>query len=103
LLGLATIDIEGPPTVHLGLLEEVRIWNIVRTAPQIAGSYNQFVPPTTTGLVGYWKFDEATAAQEVLDASPFGNHGTRGPDATTTAADPTRVVSTAPVGPGGAP
>lgn len=49
-------------------------------------------PPTNTGLVGYWKMDEATwqsggspVAGAVIDSSGNGNHGTEANGAETTA------------------
>jgi hypothetical protein len=80
-----------------GLLDEVRIWNVERSAADIAENYNRTVSTTSEGLVAYWKFDEAADEQTVFDASPFGNHGTLGADAQPGPDAPTRVVSTAPL------
>lgn len=54
-----------------GILDEVRIWNIGRTASQIQTTMNSELSGTEAGLVGYWKFEG-----DVLDTSPNGNHGT---------------------------
>lgn len=42
-----------------GEISELRVWNIQRTAQQIAANPYE-VDPTTPGLVAYWKFDEGT-------------------------------------------
>ncbi|MDO8571445.1 MAG: LamG-like jellyroll fold domain-containing protein [bacterium] len=81
-----------------GEIDEVRIWNVARTESQITGNYNKLVAPFTEGLVGYWRFDEANPdAQTVIDFSGFDNHGTLGLTSAVEAADPARVVSTAPI------
>ncbi len=40
-----------------GLLDDVRIWNDVRTAQEIADNYQKELVGDETGLVGYWKFN----------------------------------------------
>lgn len=55
----------------IGLIDEVRIWNVVLSAEQIAS--NQRVPPSGSedGLVGYYSFDDQGPA-ETADGSPLG-------------------------------
>ena len=43
-----------------GVIDEVRVWNVVRTVTQIADNMSDYVASNATGLVGYWKFDETT-------------------------------------------
>lgn len=43
-----------------GLIDEVRVWNVIRTPGEILSNMNIPVSPTSTGLVGYWKFDETS-------------------------------------------
>lgn len=45
-----------------GSIEDVRIWNAVRTAEQINGSKNCELQGTETGLVSYYKFNQGNAA-----------------------------------------
>ncbi|MES2850026.1 MAG: LamG-like jellyroll fold domain-containing protein, partial [Bacteroidota bacterium] len=44
----------------IGYINEVRIWNTVRTQPEIQSYMNATLPPpaTQTGLVGYYTFDD---------------------------------------------
>ena len=43
-----------------GKIDEVRVWNIARTATEIAESYNTTLPPNTAGLIGYWPMEEGS-------------------------------------------
>ncbi|MDD4857671.1 MAG: LamG domain-containing protein [Candidatus Krumholzibacteria bacterium] len=44
-----------------GQIDEVRVWNIFRTETQIRDNMNKTIS-AQTGLVGYWNFDDGTAA-----------------------------------------
>jgi len=41
-----------------GIIDEVRVWNVVRTQTQILNSMNVEISPVPASLVGYWKFNE---------------------------------------------
>ena len=41
-----------------GRLDDLRIWSVVRSAAEIAGSYQTELPAPPSGLVGNWKFNE---------------------------------------------
>jgi hypothetical protein len=43
-----------------GNIDEVRIWNTVRTDAQISDNYNKLIDSASTGLVAYWSFTEGT-------------------------------------------
>ncbi|HEV8538470.1 MAG TPA: LamG-like jellyroll fold domain-containing protein, partial [Bacteroidota bacterium] len=43
-----------------GNIDEVRLWNTVRDAASIKASMNSYVGSGTSGLVGYWRFDEGS-------------------------------------------
>lgn len=90
-------QLAGANFLFQGLLDEVRIWNVERTATEIEENYDCAVPSSTPGLVAYWRFDEPLGDQTVLDSSPLGNHGTLGVSAAVQADDPLRVPSTVPI------
>jgi hypothetical protein len=43
-----------------GIIDEVRLWNVARTVPQIAQTMSTEIPASSTGLFAYWRFDEGT-------------------------------------------
>jgi hypothetical protein len=45
-----------------GSIDEVRIWNSVRTASDIANNFNRSVAANSIGLVAYYHFNEGTGA-----------------------------------------
>lgn len=57
-----------------GRIDELRVWSRVRTAPEINADFGRTVASTTPGLVGYWRFDEASGTRTV-DASAARNTG----------------------------
>jgi hypothetical protein len=57
-----------------GSIDEVRIWNIARTQAQIARDMSVRLVGNEPGLVGYYRFDEASGGV-VLDATGRGNNG----------------------------
>ncbi len=58
-----------------GMLDEVRIWNIVRSATDINETINQQLSGNETGLAAYYNFDERTA-NTIYDITSNGNNGT---------------------------
>lgn len=70
-----------------GTIDEVRLWDVARTGPQIAANrFKSFASPQP-GLAGYWKLN-AGSGQAALDSSGFGRHGTRGITTATEVNDP---------------
>ena len=57
-----------------GLIDEVRVWNIVRTENQIRSDMNKQLKGDEAGLVGYWKFD-AEIEGRVSDSSLYKHDG----------------------------
>jgi len=58
-----------------GRLDEVRMWNDIRTDAEIKQYYSQQVATDSANLVGYWKLDEGTGLT-TEDVSASGNDGT---------------------------
>lgn len=54
-----------------GEISEVRIWNVQRTATEIAENPYQ-VKPNSPGLIAYWKFNEGTGI-DIKDHTGNGN------------------------------
>ena len=57
-----------------GVIDEVRIWNTVRSAEQIQRAMNSRLCGHEPGLNGYWPLDEGSG-DTVLDHSPNGHNG----------------------------
>ncbi|MES2774427.1 MAG: LamG-like jellyroll fold domain-containing protein [Bacteroidota bacterium] len=58
-----------------GNMDELRIWNVVRTPAQIQAGMYTTVPSNSAGLVAYYKFDEASG-NTAVDATANANNGT---------------------------
>jgi len=54
-----------------GVIDEIRLWNVARTAEQIRSAMNAALTGKEPGLVMYLNFDDGTAK----DLTPLGNHG----------------------------
>ena len=62
-----------PPAYFNGQFDELRIWNVARSAAEITSTMHQTLAGTETGLTGYWKFDE-TSGTTVADATMTAGH-----------------------------
>ncbi len=79
-------------TYYQGLIDEVRIWSVARTAQQIkSGMYNT-VAASSSGLLAYYKMNEGSA-QTVGDATTNAYNGTRGANSSVASDDPTWAAS----------
>ncbi|MEI6576694.1 MAG: LamG domain-containing protein [Bacteroidota bacterium] len=58
-----------------GQLDEVRVWNVVRTQAQIQASMNTQLVGNETGLIAYYKMEEGIGTS-LTDNSGNGNTGT---------------------------
>jgi hypothetical protein len=55
---IGATDVDGTPASFFdGLIKEVRVWNVARTAAQIIANYKYSLLGTETGLVGYWRMN----------------------------------------------
>jgi hypothetical protein len=70
----------------VGQIDEVRAWNVVRSATDIQQTMNKSLTGTETGLVGYWRFDEGAGAV-AADATSTKNNGSVSGFATWVASD----------------
>lgn len=66
-----------------GVIDEVRIWNVVRSASEISSKMNCQFPSTYTGLVGYYKLNESSGTT-AADNSGNGLDGSLGGSASWT-------------------
>jgi hypothetical protein len=57
-----------------GSIDEVRVWNVARTAAEIARDFRYRLVGNEPGLVGYYRFDEGTGAS-TIDSTGQGNNG----------------------------
>jgi len=60
---------------HKGMIDELRIWNRVRTGEEILQDMHRLIAAPQTGLVGYWRFDEGSGTA-AADLSASHAHGT---------------------------
>ena len=59
-----------------GSMDDVRIWNVERSADEIRDNYDQQLAGNEFGLQGYYRFDDDQKGTEVLDLTSNANHGT---------------------------
>jgi hypothetical protein len=59
---------------YRGIIDEVRVWNVVRTAAQLSADKNRRLAGNEAGLVGYWRFDDGVGLL-AIDSGPRENHG----------------------------
>jgi hypothetical protein len=74
-LGYGPIGPGGPLFHFAGVLDEVRLWSVERSAWEIADNRNGPIDPATPGLQGYWRLDESGAAATATDATGAGHDG----------------------------
>jgi hypothetical protein len=70
-----------------GMIDEVRLWNVVRTQQQIFNSQAGLAPGDDDGLIGYWRMQDPPESSVLLDSSSFGNHAQLAGEAQTNIAD----------------
>ncbi len=57
-----------------GLVDELRIWKVLRTDAEILASYDKALVGNEPGLVGYWKFNEAPGSLTAADSVTTPGH-----------------------------
>lgn len=63
------------PNYFTGTIDDVRIWNTVRTPTAIATNMNQCLTGTEYGLVAYYKFENGPGNPSLTDATINDYHG----------------------------
>lgn len=81
---------------YSGILDEFRLWDVVRTGDEIQNNMNRLLSGNEEGLMGYWRFDEGEG-QVAHDLTEFENHGRLGAEDGEDQRDPPWVESEAPV------
>ena len=71
-LGSAIQSTGAREGLFAGLMDEVRVWNVVRTPAQISGSMNQELT-SDTGLIGRWGLNEISGTSAADSTSPAQN------------------------------
>ena len=76
--GLSPVN---PDRQFRGQISDIRIWNVVRSAAEIAANYQQRLTGNETGLVGYWKLNHGYGTgwatySSALDSTSNRAHGT---------------------------
>ena len=79
--------VEPPIWFFPGLIDEPAMWNVAFSEAQITDLFSSGVDPLSSGLVGYWTFNEGTG-QVAADLSPAGNHGFLGENPDPDSSDP---------------
>jgi hypothetical protein len=75
---------------YYGIMDEVRIWNVARTAGEIAANMNVRLIGSEAGLVAFWPMDEGSG-DTALDLTGRGHDMQLGDVTGPDAADPTWV------------
>ncbi len=57
-----------------GSMDELRMWNVVKSQAELLASMNATIPSNSSGLVAYYKFDEGTGSS-ITDATSNLNNG----------------------------
>jgi len=68
------VDYLASPRYFDGIMDEVRIWNVVRSEAEIQDAMNRRLSGTEAGLAGYWRMDEGSGTNAV-DSTTNGNGG----------------------------
>ena len=76
---------------YTGVIDEVRVWNVARSATEIAANMNVGLAGDEPGLVAYWPLDDANG-DLAFDATGNGHDMRLGDAAGPDAADPTWVT-----------
>jgi hypothetical protein len=79
-----------------GLIDEIRVWDVVRTEEEIRRDRHRALTGSEPGLVGYWRFNEGSG-QAVVDATGHFADGQLGTSSGSDDQDPLWVASQVPL------
>jgi len=88
MLGAAT---DGTCRPYTGLMDEVSVWSVARTAQQIAADAHGPVPKDAPNLEAYFDFNRGACGKTLADRSPHGRNGLLGGSVDVTPHDPVWV------------
>jgi len=75
---IGSFDADGAPgEFFAGGIDEVRIWDIVRTGTEISDNYQNELNGSESNLIGYYKFDIPNSSCDIQDCNANEVHGTR--------------------------
>lgn len=60
--------------IFKGAIDEVRVWNVIRTATEIKNNMNNTVSPASAGLLAYYNFTQSLTG-DLTDLTANGLHG----------------------------
>ncbi len=98
-IGLAypvIIGLRGGAGTFPGVIDEVRIWNVVRTEGEIRTWMGRPLTGSEPGLLGYWRFNEG-AGQVITDTTAYGVDGVLGSTPASESDDPQWTNQVPPV------
>jgi len=81
---------------YSGIVDEIRIWNTVRSANDIVLWNDRRLTGSEPFLIAYWPLNEGVG-QDILDASPSSAHGVLGLTGSIEPEDPQWTSQTAPL------
>ncbi len=90
----ATTFFNGNQAFYTGVIDEIRLWSVVRSEEEIRSTIHAGLVGDEPGLLGYWTLDEGSG-QQVGDSSGSGFAGVLGETDAAESSDPSWVESQA--------
>ncbi len=74
IIGQGALSIYGAG-YHNGKVDEVRVWNVARTAQQIFDYHDKLIPTNSPNLLACYRFEDALNDSTVIDLTGNGHNG----------------------------